>query len=149
MNMHDLDGRCWGFAKDLPGCGTVRKVVSKVARPFKTNRILRHITFSYGLCAVYCVNVQLQGGRATLNTGGGAAFYARGPSLGWANLPAEQRNKCGVAASGAYKAGVFGSAGISSKDEIQWKDWEAGLMTGIGGGVAVTCGVATADFSRT
>lgn len=94
------------------------------------------------------MNLQVQGGKVILHGGGGAAFYGKGPSSGWAKLPTEKRNKCSVSASAAFKGGGYGSAGITSKDRIQWRDWEAAGMAGIGDGVAVMCGVSSVDFTR-
>jgi hypothetical protein len=30
INRYDLDGKCWSFARNVPGCGKVRKVVRRV-----------------------------------------------------------------------------------------------------------------------
>ncbi|TXI47973.1 MAG: hypothetical protein E6Q57_08705 [Mycobacterium sp.] len=80
MNMHDLDGRCWGFAKDLPGCGTVRRVTRRAAKAVGTapratfdavKWVARRIDVSASVCLGRCFGVGQQGGNFYLQSGWG------------------------------------------------------------------------------
>jgi len=71
INMSDLDGRCWGPARNLPGCGTGRRVLARVSK------------IDYGTLAAGAFNMGYGGIRARAGFAGLAASPTCGP---WAPM---------------------------------------------------------------
>lgn len=51
----------------------------------------QHVVVSYGECVIICVNGTVRGGPFNVHVGG-IGLLGRGPELGWANLPVDERH---------------------------------------------------------
>ena len=106
-----------------------------------------HIVVSYQVCLGLCFTLSFQGGTITgsMTTGTGLPFgvMARGPAIGWANLPAEQRCDVQAVAGGGIGMTGEGSVGLrnfatdGSPDPSDW-EFDVGPGAGIVGGLQKT-----------
>jgi RHS repeat-associated protein len=94
----------------------------------------QHTVFSYGGCFGVCLSITLQNGHLQVKDGG-YGFLGRGPGIGWANLPPDQREPSSFEAGGGYIAGAQGSVGVSASGCVNWSDTEVDLYPGVGGSV--------------
>jgi RHS repeat-associated protein len=68
INMTDLRGECWGFARNAPGCGTARKVTKTVAR--KTYQTARFVANAPSTAVGFIgTKATTRGSRCSMNWG--------------------------------------------------------------------------------
>jgi hypothetical protein len=108
----------------------------------------QHVVIGVQVCALFCIQAQTQGGHGSVSLGE-IGLFARGPFVGWANLPADHRSddaisvggglaatatySCGVPAPG-YKTNPNGTLDIPGTiGSRNHDDWEWDLSPGAGG----------------